>query len=384
MESVRNASHQEIADLADEVQKSGPAINRAAKKLGQHKETARYRYQNMIMKERRGYLQAAVEYGRLGLSRIMALVEFDPSLKRVAPMVLQAMNAKGFLVAYVRSSYDDMYITDFSVPIGFHSSVERSLEYLRTTGIITRLEFSRFDWLRVLPINSRAYDFKKEIWDIEWSAETTNAGHTPVPIRPMPVASIDHTDLLILKELQKDANRSMSDIASSLHEDRKKVRWHAKEHVFGQNLVSGYRFRWMGEFDIATQHVIMQRHKYANVSILCRGLDDKRLKAVREYLTSLPMIFCEAVGTRNYYAQLALPLRSLNDGIKHLNKKLAGDDSSIMVIPTDQRDALAFTLPYERHDEESNAWVFDEAGFKESFRKIVEFTQNRGYDRSCF
>ncbi|MDG6918629.1 MAG: hypothetical protein JRN62_04235 [Nitrososphaerota archaeon] len=369
--------HHGIADLADEVQRAGPAINSIARKLGQHKETARYRYQNVLMRGRKGYLQAAIEYNRLGLSRIMALVEFDASLKRIAPMLLQAMNANGFLVAYVRSAYDDMYIADFSVPTGFHSSVERSLEYLRDAGVITRLEISRFDWLRVMPMQTHAYDFKRELWDVEWSAELGGPRHKPEPVRPVPVADIDHLDLLIIKELQKDSDRSMSDIADYLHENRRKVQWHAKEHVFGKRMVSGFRFRWIGVLDNSKQHVVMQRHKYKIVSILCRGLDAKRMQAVRAYLTSLPVIFCEAVGTRNYYAQLALPLGSANDGIKHLNEKLDGEDGSIMVIPTDQRYALTFTLPYERHDGERNEWTFNEDGFKESFGKVVEMLKNR-------
>ncbi len=375
--SKRTITHKnDIEELAYQVQKEGPEVDKIAKKSGQCKETVRNRFHKILMKGRKEYLQAAIDYERLGLTEAVAVIEFDPSLKSVAPLLLQAMNIHGFLVSYARSSYDDMYLAMFNIPTGFYRRVERSLEYLHDTGVISRLEISRFDWFRAPPINPKMYDFEREVWDIEWPIETESNARI-AKFTPPPVASVDYLDLLILKELQRDANRGISAIADSIHEGRRKVQWHTKKHVFGKHMVSGYRFRWMGENYQNAQNAVLRRYKYEIIAILGRGLNTSRMKNMHNYLTRLPVTFCEAIGAQNYYAMIALPLESIGDGINHINAKLASDDCNVIIVPTDQSNALTFTLPYERYDREKKRWVFNEGAFNEAFSMVTAAVKNK-------
>src|SRR5947209_20400847 len=75
-----NTRTAQLVQLLTEV---GPDIPEISRRLGQFKESVRYRYKEKILK--RGFaVRAAVDHEKLGLKRIVFVVDFAPLYKQYA------------------------------------------------------------------------------------------------------------------------------------------------------------------------------------------------------------------------------------------------------------------------------------------------------------
>ncbi|HEY6282801.1 MAG TPA: hypothetical protein VIW22_02645, partial [Nitrososphaerales archaeon] len=65
----------------------GPDVPEISRRLGQFKESVRYRYKEKILNK--GFaVQAAVDHERLGLKRVMLVADFSETYKNYAAAIL--------------------------------------------------------------------------------------------------------------------------------------------------------------------------------------------------------------------------------------------------------------------------------------------------------
>src|SRR2546427_11584911 len=89
-----------IASLVALPTKHGPHINRIARELGVHEETARYWYNEVLLK--RGYtVQAIPNHERLGLRRVVAIAVFSQDFRQYADAILMAMSEMCYLTSFM-------------------------------------------------------------------------------------------------------------------------------------------------------------------------------------------------------------------------------------------------------------------------------------------
>ena len=80
----------------------GPEIPEIARRLGQFKESVRYRYKEKILSK--GYaVQAAVDHERLGLRRMMLIADFAPTYRNYAPAILTEMSEVCYVVGFAKT-----------------------------------------------------------------------------------------------------------------------------------------------------------------------------------------------------------------------------------------------------------------------------------------
>jgi len=358
-----NAKTVQLVNLIGEI---GPDIGEISKRLGQFKESVRYRYKEKIL--RRHYqIRAEADYGALGLKRVvMKLVVAEEYSKR-AHELFDTMSDVCYLVAYAGTKPYDVYVVHAAVPQEFTSEFHEIMEGLRDKGIFTEIEFFDCDWFRVLPMRAQCYDFDEGVWDFDWS--------NPPPVDEKAARAtvserkhIDKVDLLLLKELWKNSDRSLTEVQAAIKKvngveiNYKTLAWHYSNHVIGQRLITSYSITWSGGiYNFALDRPErLPNHAYLGLSLIVRGTDEKDKMRIRSQLNRLPFQWSEAAGA-SYYSQLFFPLDSVNEALDYLKTVLKPYAGRAEIFLLDMVEFKSFTIGYKLWDDQNARWTFDRA-----------------------
>jgi hypothetical protein len=357
------------AQLVQLLTEVGPDIPEISRKLGQFKESVRYRYKEKILN--RGLaVQAAIDHEKLGLRRLVFVVEFAEPFEAYAESILTAMNELCYVVNFVKTLPSGSYVVNASVPNQFAEEYQAFIKELEAKGLFTRVQAYSFEWVRNPPMRAEFYDFDTGRWDFDWSAadKGTTAGAVHAPSSR---SKFDMLDLLILKELQIDGNKSMIDIANTLKVNYKKLAWHYSTHVVKRGLTRGYRVNWMGSrYDYKLERALHRQHRYVTVELLVRDTSQIEQIRLREMLNRLPFLWAEA-GGRDYYAQLAFPVDVVNEGFQYLGKAVGDLRHKAQYFVIDVTNALGFTISYKLFDTTKKNWTFNRGDLINRFGNMM-------------
>jgi hypothetical protein len=364
----------EMAQLATLIMKMGPDIDHISRISGQYKETIRYRYKEKIIGK--GFaIHARVNFEGLGMQRVAMKVSLNKDYAPHARDLFVAMNKLCYLVSFSQLLPEGSYMLQASVPKEHKSGFIDLMKKLKGLGIFDSIEFYTFDWFRNVPMRAEFFDFDHGLWDFDWT-RTVEPGKNdnPGPFEPF---TFDKLDLLILKELQMDATRSLSEIKESIKANNgtdinyKTLAWHWAKHVQEKRMINGYVLRWMGTtYDSVTERAKHRQHKYIMIPVFVRGVTDEERVALMGEMNKVPFLWCEAAG-EDYHAQFAFPVEMVNDAFSYLKDALArfGPRASYSVM--DQTAALSFTFSYALFDDEAKKWTFNEAELAARFESLV-------------
>jgi len=144
-------TNSDIAALVKLITKYGPQINRIARELGVHKETARYWYKEKLLKK--GYtVQAVPNHEKLGLRRVVAIAEFSEEFRPYADAILMAMSELCYLVSFAKTLPEDMFSIQASVPQEYCTEWIRFVYALKQKGLFSSIRAFPFEWVRVVPM----------------------------------------------------------------------------------------------------------------------------------------------------------------------------------------------------------------------------------------
>jgi hypothetical protein len=347
----------------------GPDIPEISRRLGQFKESVRYRYKEKIVN--RGFaVQAAVDHERLGLKRLMLIVEVSDQYKSYAQSIFAAMHELCYVVGFTRTLVGGEHVINISAPVEQVEAVRGFFERLKEKGLFSRLEILEFDWHRNVPMKSEFYDFDTGRWDFDWqlvgSADSKSATHLPSN-----QGKFDYTDLLIIKELQMDANKSLKEISDKLNINYKKLAWHHTAHVNARKMLPGYTVNWMGtSYNYTLEKVLHRKHRYFALDFFIRDISELELMTVRQHVNRLPFMWSEAAG-RNYFAEFAIPIDNVVEGLQYLGNVTSSMKSKMSLYPIDQAEAARFTIPYKLYDPASKRWQFNGKELEVQFENLL-------------
>ena len=353
----RRDTNARIVQLAELITLLGPDIPEISRRLGQFKESVRYRYKEKILGS--GFaVQAAVDQEKLGLKRVVFVVDFEEAYKQYASAILTAMNELCYVVYFARTLPSGRYLVNASVPAECVNEFGRFVHSLKERGLFSSVDLLEFDWARNPPMKAGHYDFDVGRWDLDWSSdlEPDRDSAKYLPSKP---ERFDYVDLLILKELQMDANKPLIDMAARLKVNYKKLTWHYATHVMGRRLIKSYRLNWMGtRYDYKLEKALHRKHRYMEVVVAVRDIDERERAGLMASANSVPFLWFEAAG-RNYYAHFAFPIDSVNEAFDYLHSTLAPFNGRYEHYIVDTTNALTFTIAYQLYDQESKSWKFD-------------------------
>ena len=358
------------------ISRIGPDIPEIARRLDQYKESVRYRYKNKLLAKGLA-VQAIVDHEKLGLQRIILVVDFADELIPHAKEIALAMNELCYVVSYAKTVPDGHFLINASVPQEHVAGFIDLFAELRRRGVFKSVESSTFEWYRNIPMRAESYDFGMGRWDFDWTLPTQRGAEAAL-YTPSPREKFDYTDLLILKEIHVSADRPLVEIARKLKVSYKMLAWHYVNHVVRRPLIKGYRINWMGTwYDYKMQKGLHRRHSYIFLNILARDLTDFQRMSLMSTLGELPFLWAEAVG-RDYHAQIALPINYVAEGLEFIQKALEPIRGNAKCYIEDTADALAFTFSYQLYDGDSKKWLWNPrnvlGGFENLMMKIKEGT----------
>ncbi len=357
------------AQLVKLVTEIGPDIPEIARRLNQFKESVRYRYKEKIVNK--GFaVQAAVDHERLGLKRMVLVVEFSEPYRGYAQAIFAAMNELCYLISFTRVLVGGEYVVGLSVPEEFVGSVRDFYVTLREKGMFTKVESLEFDSIRIAPMKADYFDFDTGRWDFNWQ-DPAPADFEAAGSVASARSKFDYVDLLIMKELQLDANKSLKEIAEKLNINYKKLAWHHSTHVCARKLIRGYSVNWVGtRYDFAMDKAMHRKHSYFAVGMIVTGTNPLDSMKLREKVNKLPFLWFEASGP-NYYAEVALPIDFVVEGLQYIGNAAAEMKDRMRLLIMDQTDSIGFTIPYSLYDTEKKKWMFNKEDLLERFDKLI-------------
>ncbi|MDV3243953.1 MAG: hypothetical protein LYZ66_02110 [Nitrososphaerales archaeon] len=368
-ESTKGDTNGRTVQLVQLISEIGPDIPEIARKLGQFKESVRYRYKEKVLK--RGLaVQAMVDHEKLGLKRVIMILDFGKEYRPYAETILTAMSELCYLVVFERIFPRSLYIIHASVPTEFVDEYISMMKNLESKGLFSLTKTYAFDWFRNIPMQAQFYDFDTGRWDFDWSSQGSGSFELANYL-PSEKARFDHVDLLILKELYMDAARPLISISRKLKINYKKLAWHYTAHVVPSQLTKGYTLRWPGtRYDYKIDRALHRKHRYFMIDVMVTGLIEEERMSMMAKVDRLPFLWAEA-GGRNYFAQLFIPVDFVTEALQYLEEVLSDvRDRAELYLP-DQTHALAFTIGYKLYDDKAKSWTLDPLSITRRFDQLI-------------
>ncbi|MDG6993856.1 MAG: hypothetical protein JRN36_03060, partial [Nitrososphaerota archaeon] len=181
----------------------------------------------------------------------------------------------------------------------------------------------------------------------------------------------DGIDLLIVKELQMDANKSLKEMADKLNVNYKKLAWHYSSHVIARKLISGYTVNWMGtRYDYTLEKALHRKHRYFAVDLFVRSLSELEAMTLRRRINRLPFLWGEA-GGGNYFAEFAFPVDNVVEALQFIGNVTHEVKGRTSIYPIDQSEAARFTIAYQLYEPATKQWGHSGESLLSKFEQLM-------------
>jgi hypothetical protein len=343
--------------------------------MGRHKETVRYWYKKL--QDDDFAISGIINHEALGLQRIVMKVQFGEGYADYVRPLAIAMNELCYLVSYSKALPEDIYVVTASVPREYSAEYVDFIETLKQQGVFKSVEYYMLDWVTNKRMQGSDYDFEHGMWELDFKALAAERSPDVPYAEPAvsPRVKFDKIDLLIAKELQRDATRELHEIQATIKEadgvdiNYKTLCWHLSEHV-EPRLIKGYKINWMGtKYDPVTERVKQRQHSYLGVDVLVKSVRPEERMDILSKLENLPILWAEGAGS-DLYAQVLIPVESTVDGLQYLQTvmKNVGDRTTFLLA--DQRNALGFPFSYNLFEESTKSWKFNREELLAKFKAL--------------
>jgi len=357
------------AQLVQLLTEIGPDIPEISRRLGQFKESVRYRYKEKIVN--RGFaVQAAVDHEKFGLRRVIFVVDFAPQYKQYAAAILTAMHELAYISSFAKTLPDGLFVVNASVPVEHAESFSQFINLLSQKGLFSIQRMLPFDWFRVHPMRAEFHDFDTGRWDFDWSP-SAGLGHAGADYMPSQRTRFDYTDLLIIKELQIDANQTLVEISEKLKIGYKKLSWHYASHVLKNHLIKSYRVNWMGtRYDFKLEKALHRKHRYLAVDLLIPDISEYERMELMAKTNGVPFLWGEACG-KHYFAEFAFPVDAITEAFQHLENIITPVRDRARYYVMDITQALSFTICSQLYDQGEKKWAFNAPELASRFDNLI-------------
>jgi hypothetical protein len=362
-ESPRRRLGRELVQMARCLAEGGPNVNEIARLTGQYKESVRYRYHKFFL-EKGITVQAVPSYAKLGFRRLILIAKLAPACEANAKSIFSALSELCYLHSFTRVMLGGEYVIHVAAPSELAERCAAVYRAIQEAGLFVKMEILAFDEMRNPPMKPEFFDFVRGTWSFDWTSAQGKAMKLPLSAKPR-VDKYDKVDLLILKELDKDAGRTLVKMAANVMVNLNALEFHYREHVKARGLVKGYRLVWQGtRYDLEQERAFSRKDIYIELTILLQGGTRGELAELMLLLNRTPFIWSEAYGSA-YCAEVFLPNYAYIRFLEHIDEFANRVGEKLRIFVMDQNQAMRFVISYSLFDGESKRWQLnDEAVLK--------------------
>jgi DNA-binding Lrp family transcriptional regulator len=220
-----------------------------------------------------------------------------------------------------------------------------------------------------VPVLNKWFDPKQKAWFFDWESwmrdVKTIEGELPITlIEPddWPI-KVDYTDLLIIKELEMDGRRTLTDISKKLGIPLETVKYHFREHVLKRGLVEGYQIEIYRSPSLVSENIFFKFEfdSYEKYKKFALSLRDK----------PFPFFMGKVLGENALLTQVYLSkweFRRFIIAVSDLIKK--GLVSKYHYVITDVFQVWRETIPYQNFVD--GKWDYHPEKHRSSVRAVLE------------
>jgi len=365
----RQTLNDELVAMARCLADEGPNVNELARQLNRFKETVRYRYHKFFV-DKGITVQAVPSYSKLGFKRLVLVARLAGNKEPLAKSIFETLSQLAYLHSYTRVLLTGEYIVHVAVPSDLSERCVKFYRLLCDRGFFSHLDVLEFDEIRNPPMKPEYFDFITGTWRFDGK----EAGRTDIklPLRGRPkTETYDRMDLLILKELDKNAGSTLVKMASALRVNLSALEFHYRDHVKARGLVKGYRLIWQGtKPDIVGERTISKKEVYVELTLLLIGASQTEIGELMLLLNKTPFLWSEAYGS-TYCAEAFVANYLLTTFLEYLDPFATKVGNRLRMYIMDQSHARRYVIAYSLFDGVSRSWRLDEEAVLHSLGNAI-------------
>ncbi len=232
------------AKIIEGLARYGPRnLSSLAEKIGLPPTTVAFRLKKLT---KDGFFGIGAKLDTPSLGLVKAVLVAEPN-HGLAAKLREAIESVGYW-SYIARCYGKFngFYSIFSFPAKHKVALEDYLVRAKSLGVISNYRLFWTTNIFDVALNFDQYDFKNKIWNLPWAEWVNEALSAPQDL-PQHLRDpesyeikVDYRDLLILKELEKNALASFTDISKVVGISPQAVRYRFQQHITRRRLLAGH------------------------------------------------------------------------------------------------------------------------------------------------
>jgi DNA-binding Lrp family transcriptional regulator len=312
-----------------------------------------------------------IYHTNLGLKKAVVFADAVPGYEE---LVFECLKANDFWI-YVSRYYGrfEGCLAIYTIPVNYCAEFERFIKEIERLNIVRNMEIfwatcfqtvqSRSSWFEPA---RRTWNFRWEEWVKEIFDESPKPPYTLVDPKDFPIMC-DEIDLFILKELEKDATKDLTEIGKMLGKSQQLMGYHFNKHIIPRGLIESFEVTFL-QFSLETADMFF---------FVFRFDSNEKLAKFANSLLDKPFAsgLGKVLGKNNLIALLYFPRREFRRFIESLSKLArSGFLKSYDYVIQDLEKTSRQTISYEYF--KNKKWIYEHKKHVENLRRLVRKAQN--------
>lgn len=341
-------------------------VTEVAGKLGLHAETLRKRLKRLRSQTfLRTYVN--VYHTNLGLKKAVVFAEAIPGYE---DLLFDCLRQNEFWIAVARCyGMFEGCVSIYTVPKEHCTEFEQFIDQTEKLGIAKNVQVFWSTCFQSVHSRCNWFDQQSETWNFQWDnwidevkTECATLPYTLVDPKDFPVLA-DEIDVLMLKELEKDATITLVNMARILKISPQLARYHYQKHLVEKGLIESFRVTAF-HFGRAVSDFFFFIFEFDNFEKLAKFasslLDKPFARAVGKILNE-----------NSLYGYLYLPRSEFRKFLGTLSKLIRnGLMQSYRYVIQDLTKSSIETIPHQCFKD--GKWVYDHDKYIKNLQDLVK------------
>jgi DNA-binding Lrp family transcriptional regulator len=365
IKGYQNFSFQDLRVLEGLAEYGPRNISEVARKLGIPAETLRKKVKRLSSQI---FLRTNVNIYHTSLGLKKAVV-FAEAISGYEDLLLDCLKQNGFWIFLGRCyGMFEGCVGIFTIPKDYLSEFEQFLNQIKRLGVAKNVEVFWSTCFHSVHSRCNWFDKRLKYWNFQWDNwiketknEKTKLPYTLVDPKDFPILG-DEIDILMLKELEKNATIKTARLAEMLKISPQLARYHFHEHLVGRGLIESFEVSAF-HFGRETSDFYFFIFSFDNHEKLAKFASSLLDKPIAKALGKI-------LGKNALYGYIYLPRSEFRNFLKALSKLVkTGFLESYRYVIQDLENSSRQTISYEYF--KNGSWIYDHKKHMENLQNMV-------------